>query len=284
MQEAPPLTAEPPKWRDLSVRIASALVLIPFVLAITWVGSLWYGLLVAAMAVFMGIEWTKLVHDSRPVQLGLHVGAAVVAALLPYFAGSLPTIWCISLLWAASIGHRQLAYRQHTLWSLVGIPYIALSALSVVLLRNDPNFGLIAVFWLLFVVWGADTLAYFAGRTIGGPKLLPSISPRKTWAGLAGAIAGGSVCSAAFALAVGLDDILWLLAVGALMASVEQAGDFFESALKRKVGVKDSSALIPGHGGMLDRVDGLVAAGMVAALIGGIRGGFSAPATGLLVW
>jgi phosphatidate cytidylyltransferase len=284
MQEAPPLTAEPPKWRDLSLRIASAVVLIPIVLAITWAGSLWYGLLVAAMAVFMGIEWTKLVHDSRPVQLGLHVGAAIAAALLPYLAGSLLTIWCISLLWAASIGHRQLVYRQHTLWSLVGIPYIALSALAVVLLRNDPSFGLIAVFWLLFVVWGADTLAYFAGRTIGGPKLLPAISPRKTWAGLAGAIVGGSLCSAAFALAVGLENIFWLLAVGALMAIVEQAGDFFESALKRKVGVKDSSALIPGHGGMLDRVDGLVAAGMVAALIGGIRSGFSAPATGLLVW
>jgi phosphatidate cytidylyltransferase len=284
MQEAPPLTAEPPKWRDLSVRIASAVVLIPIVLAVTWAGSLWYGLLVAAMAVFMGIEWTKLVHHSRPVQLGLHVGAAMVAALLPYFAGSLLTVWCISLLWAASIGHRQVVDRRHTLWSLVGIPYIALSALAVVLLRNDPNFGLIAVFWLLFVVWGADTLAYFAGRTIGGPKLLPSISPRKTWAGLAGAIVGGGLCSGVFALAAGLEGIFWLLAMGALMASVEQAGDFFESALKRKVGVKDSGALIPGHGGMLDRVDGLVAAGMVAALIGGVRSGFSAPATGLLVW
>jgi phosphatidate cytidylyltransferase len=284
MQKASPLTAEPPKWRDLSIRIASAAVLIPIILALTWADSLWYGLLVAAMAVFMGVEWTKLVHDSRPLQLALHVGAAIVAALLPYFAGSLATIWCLSLIWAASIVHRQVSDRQHSFWSLIGIPYIALSALAVILLRNDATHGLIAVYWLLFVVWGADTLAYFAGRTIGGPKLLPSISPRKTWAGLVGAIVGGSLCSLVFALVVGLESLWWLLAVGALMAIVEQAGDFFESALKRKVGVKDSGALIPGHGGMLDRVDGLVAAGMVAALIGGVRSGFSAPATGLLVW
>jgi phosphatidate cytidylyltransferase len=159
-----------------------------------------------------------------------------------------------------------------------------LSALSVILLRNDSHFGLIAVYWLLFVVWGADTLAYFAGRTIGGPKLMPAVSPRKTWAGLAGAIAGGALCSALFAWVAGLNSVAWLFGIGALMAVVEQAGDLFESALKRKAGVKDSSALIPGHGGMLDRVDGLVAAGIVAALIGGVRTGFSAPAAGIMAW
>jgi phosphatidate cytidylyltransferase len=154
----------------------------------------------------------------------------------------------------------------------------------VILLRNDESFGIMAVYWLLFVVWGADTLAYFAGRRIGGPKLLPAISPRKTWAGLAGAIVGGILCSILFALAVDLEGILWLAGVGALLALVEQAGDLFESALKRKAGVKDSGALIPGHGGMLDRVDGLVAAAMTAALIGGFRSGFPTPAAGVLVW
>jgi phosphatidate cytidylyltransferase len=284
MQQAPPLTAEPRKWPDLSMRIASAIVLIPIVLGITWVGSIWYGLLVASMAVFMAIEWSKLVHDSRPVQLALHVIAAIAAALLPFITGAWLALSGIAVLWAASVFHRRLTSAPQTLWSVVGIPYIALSALSVVLLRNDTQFGLVAVYWLLFVVWGADTLAYFAGRTLGGPKLLPRISPKKTWAGLAGAVIGGILCSALFAWVAGLESLLWLCWIGALLAVVEQAGDFFESALKRKAGVKDSGTLIPGHGGMLDRVDGLVAAGIVAALIGGVRSGFSAPAAGILIW
>jgi len=284
MQEAPLLTAEPTRWRDLSVRVASAVVLIPIVLAITWVGSIWFGLLVASMAVFMVIEWSRLVHDSRPIQLALHSIAAIAAALLPPITGTRWVIGGIALLWATSMVYRRMTNDRQTFWSVVGIPYIALSALSVVVLRNDSQFGLIAVYWLLFVVWGADTLAYFAGRTIGGPKLLTQNSPKKTWAGLAGAIVGGILCSALFAWVAGLADLLWLCCIGALLAVVEQAGDFFESALKRKAGVKDSGALIPGHGGMLDRVDGLVAAAIVAALVGGARSGFSTPAGGILMW
>jgi phosphatidate cytidylyltransferase len=284
MQDAAPLPADSSKWRDLSVRAASALVLIPIVLAITWAGSVWYACLVASMAVFMAVEWTKLVHDSRPVQLALHVLAAGLAAFLPLVMGTAAVLWCIAALWAASLAYQRAIVGRLGPWPVLGIPYVALAALSVILLRNSASHGLLSVYWLLFIVWGADTFAYFFGRTIGGPKLLPSISPRKTWAGLGGAILGGILCSVAFAWASGLESITWLAAMGALLAVVEQAGDFFESALKRKAGVKDSSTLIPGHGGMLDRVDGLVAAAMAAALIGGFRSGFSAPATGILLW
>jgi phosphatidate cytidylyltransferase len=284
MQDAAPLPADSSKWRDLSVRIASALVLIPIVLAITWAGSVWYACLVAAMAVLMGVEWTKLVHASQPLQLALHILAAVIGAFLPLLTSAPAVLWCIVALWAASLAHRLVTTGQLGLWQVLGVPYVAFAALSVMLLRNDGSHGLLTVYWLLFVVWGADTLAYFAGRTIGGPKLLPSVSPRKTWAGLGGAILGGILCSIVFALATGLEGITGLAAMGALLAVVEQGGDFFESALKRRAGVKDSSALIPGHGGMLDRVDGLVAAAMAAALIGGFRSGFAAPATGILVW
>jgi phosphatidate cytidylyltransferase len=284
MQDAAPLPADSSKWRDLSVRIASALVLIPIVLAITWAGSVWYACLVAAMAVLMAVEWTKLVHASQPLQLALHILAAVIGAFLPLLTSAPAVLWCIVALWAASLAHRLVTTGQLGLWQVLGVPYVAFAALSVMLLRNDGSHGLLTVYWLLFVVWGADTLAYFAGRTIGGPKLLPSVSPRKTWAGLGGAILGGILCSIVFALATGLEGITGLAAMGALLAVVEQGGDFFESALKRRAGVKDSSALIPGHGGMLDRVDGLVAAAMAAALIGGFRSGFAAPATGILVW
>ena len=284
MQEVAPLPADPSKWRDLSVRVASAVVLIPIVLAITWAGSIWYACLVASMAVFMAVEWTKLVHGSQPVQLALHILAAVAASILPLVIGTAAVLGCIALLWVASLAYQLALLGRLGPWPVLGNPYIALAALSVIVLRNGGDHGLLSVYWLLFVVWGADTFAYFAGRTIGGPKLMPSISPRKTWAGLGGAIVGGILCSMVFALAAGLPSIVWLAAMGALLAVVEQAGDFFESALKRRAGVKDSSALIPGHGGMLDRVDGLVAAAMAAALIGGFRTGFTAPASGILVW
>lgn len=284
MQEVAPLPADPSKWRDLSVRVASAVVLIPIVLAITWAGSIWYACLVASMAVFMAVEWTKLVHGSQPVQLALHILAAVAASILPLVIGTAAVLGCIALLWVASLAYQLALLGRLGPWPVLGIPYIALAALSVIVLRNSGDHGLLSVYWLLFVVWGADTFAYFAGRTIGGPKLMPSISPRKTWAGLGGAIVGGILCSMVFALAAGLPSIVWLAAMGALLAVVEQAGDFFESALKRRAGVKDSSALIPGHGGMLDRVDGLVAAAMAAAMIGGFRSGFAAPASGILVW
>jgi len=276
--------SEPAKWRDLGLRAASAIVLIPIILWVNWLGSVWYAILVGLMAGFMAIEWVKLIHGGRPVQLAIHLAAAAVSTALPWTAGPVVAFTAILMLWAGSVVQRQIADRPHSFWSLIGVPYIGLSALALMILREDPQFGLIAVYWLLFVVWGADTLAYFAGRLIGGPKLLPRISPNKTWAGLTGAIVGGILCSALFARVAGLDSLLWLCSIGALLAIFEQAGDFFESALKRSVGVKDSSALIPGHGGMLDRVDGLVAAGALAALIGCVRAGISAAGKGILLW
>jgi len=276
--------SEPAKWRDLGLRAASAIVLVPIILWVNWLGSVWYAILVGLMAGFMAIEWVKLVHGGRRVQLAIHLAAAAVSTALPWTAGPAVAFTAILMLWAGSVVQRQIADMPHSFWSVIGVPYIGLSALALMILRGDPQLGLVAVYWLLFVVWGADTLAYFAGRLIGGPKLLPRISPKKTWAGLIGAIVGGVLCSALFARVAGLDTLLWLCGIAAVLAIVEQAGDFFESALKRSVGVKDSSALIPGHGGMLDRVDGLVAAAAVAALIGCIRAGISAAGKGILLW
>jgi phosphatidate cytidylyltransferase len=121
--------------------------------------------------------------------------------------------------------------------------------------------------WLLAVVWAADICAYFAGRVIGGPKLAPRISPKKTWAGLWGAVAGGAVVGLVVGYLAGSAGFLRLVVLGGLLAIVEQLGDLFESALKRHYGVKDSGRLIPGHGGVLDRVDGLVAASLCLTAI-----------------
>lgn len=284
MENVSSRATESAKWRDLSVRVASAVVLIPIIILVNWLGSVWYAILVGLMAGFMALEWVKLVHAGTPLQLVIHLTAAVASVVLPWVTGPGIAFIAILLLWAGSILQRRAAGISHSFWSIAGVPYVGLSALAVMTLRADPQFGLTAIYWLLFVVWGADTLAYFAGRLIGGPKLLPKISPKKTWAGLIGAVVGGILCSAIFARISGLDALLWLCGLGAILALVEQAGDFFESALKRSVGVKDSSALIPGRGGMLDRVDGLVAAAVVAALIGCIRAGISAPGKGILLW
>ena len=149
-------------------------------------------------------------------------------------------------------------------------------------LRASPNYGLAAILWLFAVVWGADVAAYFAGRLIGGPKLWVRVSPGKTWSGaIVGALAG-----AACGLMLGggtnrIDRLFWL---GLAAAIVSQLGDLFESALKRRFGVKDSSRLIPGHGGLMDRLDAFVAASLFAAIYAAANSDGSYIASGLFRW
>jgi phosphatidate cytidylyltransferase len=158
-------------------------------------------------------------------------------------------------------------------WRLAGAIYVGLPALALLLLRALPGNGMELVLWVLGLTVAADTLAYVAGRGIGGPKLAPRISPNKTWAGLAGAIAGAALMGALASTWLGAGG-LWKLTFGAAaLGVVEQAGDLVESAFKRHFGVKDSSGIIPGHGGVLDRVDGLLAVGLAVAAIILLRGG-----------
>jgi len=138
---------------------------------------------------------------------------------------------------------------------------------------------------LLFaIVWTTDIVAYFLGRMIGGPKLLPRVSPKKTWSGAISGLAAAVLAAVAVAKVAGLSGLSSIALVAAILSFVAQAGDLFESQLKRRFGAKDSSHLIPGHGGLMDRLDGFVFAAVVAALIGILRGGVEAPARGLLVW
>lgn len=154
--------------------------------------------------------------------------------------------------------------RSWPLWDIIGSAYIGAAALSLVLLAQ-VNF----LVWVVALVVAVDTCAYFAGRRIGGPKIAPAISPSKTWAGLAGGICGAVALCMLFASSQGLSSIDYLRAgaVGILSAVVAQAGDFFESWLKRRAGVKDSSRVIPGHGGLFDRVDGLLPVAILLALV-----------------
>jgi phosphatidate cytidylyltransferase len=188
------------------------------------------------------------------------------------------------VLWAVSALLAYLDDRAGARWRYLGVPYVGIPAMAFVLLRSDLNYGALAIVWVLFIVWAADTLAYFSGRIIGGPKLAPRLSPKKTWAGLGGAVVGSAMASTLSAAAAHLSGIAWLALLAGLLALVEQGGDLFKSALKRHYGLKDSGALIPGHGGVIDRVDGLVAVATAAALIGLLRGGLQATGSGLLAW
>ncbi len=165
--------------------------------------------------------------------------------------------------------------------SALGIPYVGLPALSLLWLRSDLAFGFQATLYVLLVVWSMDTFALIGGRAIGGPKLWPRVSPGKTWAGLVSGALAGTLAGLAFAKSIGAP-LVSVALLSLLLALVSQAGDLAELALKRLYGVKDSSGLIPGHGGFLDRVDGVVAASIAAALVA-LAINAEAPARALLL-
>jgi phosphatidate cytidylyltransferase len=170
------------------------------------------------------------------------------------------------------------------LWLVAGVIYAAIFLVSMLSLRSDPRFGLVALIWLFALIWTADIAAYFTGRLLGGPKLWPAVSPNTTWSGAIGGTIGGLVAGAAALVAAGLSlrPVHALVMLAVVIAA--QLGDLMESAIKRRFGVKDSSQLIPGHGGLMDRCDSLVAAAAVALSIGLARAGMNAPAEGLLLW
>jgi phosphatidate cytidylyltransferase len=270
------------KWSDLGVRTLSAAVLIPAVLVDIWVGGVWFEVFAAFLGILMAYEWTVIAHRRSTEQFALHALAALCAAFLPQDAGPGAAIVAVLVLMVVSIVATILRDRPRSIWTAVGVPYVALPVLALVVLRHDAVWGLHAIVWIMLTVWAADTLAYFAGRIIGGPKLAPIISPKKTWAGMGGAIVGSALASGIYASYVA-PAVLPLVVLAGIFAVAEQGGDILESACKRFHGVKDSGDLIPGHGGIIDRVDGLIAVTMLAALVGYFRDPLSA-AAGLLVW
>jgi phosphatidate cytidylyltransferase len=261
------------KWADLGVRSLSALVLAPLVIAAVWLGGVWYTAFIASLGVLMAWEWTNISHGGDAKQFALHAIAVNCAALLvPYATVIVLVLTILSV--ALS--------RRPNFWKTIGVAYVAFPILALALLRRDVDWGVYALIWCIAIVWAADILAYFAGRIVGGPKLAPKLSPKKTWAGMGGAVAGAALTSLIFTYLLKLP--AWpLFGFAALLAVLEQGGDILESALKRAHNVKDSSNLIPGHGGVLDRADGLIAVILAATLIGYFHNNLSA-AAGLLVW
>ncbi len=269
----------------LARRVMAAAVLMPVALFLTWAGVLPFLALVILLVVLMAHEWTTIVHGRDQAQFILYSAAGVAGAIAGLVHGASPALWLAVLFaWGGSVWLTARSMKGFTVYHLTGIFYLALPAFALVSLRAGGSCGFPAVLLLFVTVWSADTLAYFAGRTFGGPKFAPRISPNKTWSGFFGAVAGGAAAAALLAAFYGLA-VLPLMLLGAILGGWEQVGDLFESAAKRRFGVKDSGSIIPGHGGVLDRVDGLVAAAVLALVWGAWASGtLRHAACGLLFW
>lgn len=268
--------------KTLTLRIVSAAVLIPIVVAAVYAGHPAWDLLVVLFGAVMAWEWSRIAMRSRDAsptgRLSMSVTPCllVAAVLLAYaFRDSLSPLleplsrpsFLVAAIVAVTFGALPY-YRFAALWFGLGVAYVAIPCLAIIALRADPELGLPQIFWIVALVIAADTGAYIAGRSIGGPKLVPRISPNKTWAGLGGAVVSAAIIGAITALLMDHPAFWTLTAVSGLLGIVAQAGDLAESAFKRHFGVKDASNIIPGHGGALDRVDGLIA---VAAAVAGIN-------------
>jgi phosphatidate cytidylyltransferase len=249
--------------RDLGLRIASAAALALVVLAALWAGVLPFAIIVGIVGVLVAWEWGRIVRSAG-------VDAILIIQAMAVAAGALLSAWSLAglglvLVLVAAIISALLAFGERGHMAAFGARYAGLPVVALIWFYHGAM-GFPAVLFLLLVVWATDTGAYFAGRLIGGPKLLPQISPNKTWSGLAGGVIAGSLVGLLLALVRPELPTAHLLLAGAVLAGVSQAGDLLESALKREYGVKDASALIPGHGGFMDRIDGLAAAVLVAAI------------------
>jgi len=173
---------------------------------------------------------------------------------------------------------------ERRVWITAGIGYAGMMLLAPMLLRADQDYGMLAMVLLFAIVWTTDVLGYFAGRAFGGPKLCPAISPKKTWSGAIAGALGAMVVTVTVAHFFGSFNVSALALVALLLSVLAQLGDLLESSVKRRFGAKDASHLIPGHGGVMDRLDGFWAAALAGCLIGLLRGGFDGAARGLLVW
>ncbi len=265
---------------NLYMRVVAALVLAPLTIAIAWLGGWIWACVVIAAAALLYFEWLMIVgrSDNRIVAA---VGIAALAlsgiCLMLRRADLAFAVIAAGLVLAAVVARGQRG------WVAGGLVYAAAALIATILVRRDVDFGFIGLMFVLLVVWVTDIGGYFAGRGIGGPKLWPRVSPKKTWAGAIGGLVLGLVIAAGFAL-LGFGKMGPLLLLGTVLSIVSQLGDLFESAVKRRFDVKDSSHIIPGHGGLLDRLDGFVAAIVFAALIGFTRGGLDGIGRGFMVW
>ena len=267
---------------DLVARVLASLVLIPLVLLAAWLGGAAFSALCGLAAVLLLNEWNGVTRGGRrdavfAAVLGLLVLTAVLAV-----AGRPLAAAGVLLAGAAAVSVLFPGERAPA-WAAAGLLYTGALPPAAEALRADDGLGFPAVLWLLTVVWATDVAAYFAGRILQGPRLWPQVSPKKTWSGAVGGLVVGALLGALVARLTAGSPVLPVLLLSAAVSVAAQAGDLLESGVKRRFGVKDASRLIPGHGGLMDRVDSLVTALAAAVLIGAARG-YGNAAAGLLSW
>ena len=262
------------RLNNLRKRALSALVLGPLVLGVVYVGGWLFHAAVVVTAVLAVREWVRMIAPG-PLGRSFALSCAALGGVivLNLLAGPLPALGAALVLalvfWLVPGLGSERVRGSDRLVAAFGIPYVGVSCVALIWLRDDPHAGLLQIVFLLLTVWANDIGAFAVGKIIGGPRLAPAISPAKTWAGFVGGVAASALVGGAVTLAWGgSGHAPWIAAgLGALLAVVGQGGDLFESAVKRRYKVKDSGGLIPGHGGLLDRIDGLLAAAPVLALV-----------------
>jgi phosphatidate cytidylyltransferase len=254
----------------IASRIAAAAVLMPVAIGLTWAGSLYFCVLVLICAGLLSREWVRLCGaspDSLP-GLALASGSIIILAGAYYYLR-------FDIAAAAGIFHYFLLRRlpagglpeRNRVWLAAGALVLTGAGLSLIWLRTVPADGFAGVIWLFAVVWATDIAAFVFGKSVGGPRLAPAISPKKTWAGLIGGLAGAAATGFAVSYVYSGEVIALAALAGILIGLACGAGDLFESFFKRRFHAKDSGRLIPGHGGVLDRLDSLLAAAPAAVLL-----------------
>ncbi|SOH93598.1 phosphatidate cytidylyltransferase [Monaibacterium marinum] len=265
------MTKSSSKFADLRLRLISALVLAGVALVVFLFGGLWSAVLLAIGTGAMVWEWREMVvgqgQGLRPPGILMIAVAAIAVIVSDQFnpitgMAVLVVGTLISAAWE----------RERLRFTVTGALYIGVAMICIEALRADSRFGFLAVLWLVLVVVAVDVGGYFGGRVFGGPKLWQRVSPKKTWSGLIGSVGCAQFVGFIFALVVGLSYPAEVALMSALVALVAVGGDLVESAAKRFFGVKDSSRLMPGHGGILDRLDGLMAAAILVAVVSFVRG------------
>lgn len=273
---------KPAPVNNLILRIASAAVMMPLALWTAYLGGWPFAVFWTLAAVAVLWEWITLVAGPNNRLMFSACGSALVVSAMLVWRGR--PIAAVLLVGLGALAATIFAPRQQRSWVTAGIGYAGALLLAPMLLRGEDWLGFIAMVLLFAIVWTTDICGYFAGRAFGGPKLMPSVSPKKTWSGAIAGLAGSMIVAVAVVRAFGEFNLVAIAILALVLSCVSQAGDLLESFIKRRFGAKDASGLIPGHGGVMDRLDGFWAATLVACLVGLMHGGFDETARGLLVW
>ncbi|WP_316862642.1 phosphatidate cytidylyltransferase [uncultured Cohaesibacter sp.] len=270
-------------WSDLTVRVMSGVVLAVLAFAVTWWGGIAFALFFGVVAILVFWEWVRIVGEralGTPAIIGY---GCLLGSMISLWFGAWQAGLVLPVLGAAFLSLVRCSYPAAR-WTALGILYASSFGFAILALRLDSDFGFAAILVLFALVWGTDVAAYFTGKIVKGPKLWTRVSPKKTWSGSIGGLVLGTGFALLVAFLLKIEPTLKLVVMLGGLSVLSQLGDLAESQIKRIFKVKDSSSLIPGHGGVMDRVDGLLFAVVAACMIGLASGSIHSVATGFLIW